>query len=410
MDRPKVAVVRCPGYRAEFLSAALGRALELIGGLGRILNPRARVFVKVNHLSSFAPPERAINTHPDFVRQTVQVLLDHGAEVAVGDDIASTGDDGFVATGYRRVCAGLGVRLVNLKETGFAEVAIRGSVLDRAYIARPVLEADFLVNLPKLKTHSFAVFSGAVKNMYGVIPLGLRHDFHRRYIRNDVFSQMLVDLFSAVPPHLTVMDAVVGMEGEGPSGGKPKPIGLILAGVDGVAVDAVATKIVGYDPAEVFTTAHAGDRKIGVADLRQIDVVGERIQDVAVKDFRPSAAAVKLFRKKIPSLLYAIIQDQLVLIPEVLPDVCTACQECVRICPRGAVRLVGRAAWVDEEECIHCLCCHEVCPHLAIRLKQLPVGRLISIGSGAGRRLKALFRRAAGGRGEGPRDALRNSS
>jgi ferredoxin len=274
-------------------------------------------------------------------------------------------------------------------------------VLDRAYIARPVLEADFLVNLPKLKTHSFTVFTGAVKNMYGVIPLGLRHHFHRRYIRNDVFSQMLVDLFAAVPPQLTIMDAVAGMEGEGPSAGKPKAVGLILAGVDGVAVDAVASRIVGYDPAEVFTTARAGERKIGVADLRRIDVLGERIQDVTVKGFRPSAAAVNLFRSKIPSLLYAVFQDQLVLIPEVLADVCAACQECVRICPRSAVRLTGRAAWVDEKKCIHCLCCHEACPHQAIRLKQLPLGKLIRLGSGAGRRLKALFWRAAERRGEG---------
>jgi len=392
MDRPKVALVRCPDYRAEFLSAAIDRALRLIGGLGSILKPRARVFVKVNHLSSFAPPERAINTHPEFVRQAVQLLLDHGAEVVVGDDIASTGDDGFAATGYRRVCEGLGVPLVNLKETGFAEVAVHGAVLDRAYIARPVLESDFLVNLPKLKTHSFAVYTGAVKNMFGVIPQGLRHNYHRRFIRNDIFSRMLVDLYSVVTPQLTVMDAVVGMEGEGPSAGRPRVVGLVLAGADGVAVDAVVTKIVGYDPAEVFTTAHAGDREIGVADVHRIDVVGELIHDVAVVDFRPSAAALNLFRRKIPSLLYAVFQDQLVLIPEVLSDVCAACQECVRICPRGAVRLAGRAARVDEEECIHCLCCHEACPHRAIRLKQLPLGRLIRLGSGAYRKFKSLFR------------------
>jgi uncharacterized protein (DUF362 family)/NAD-dependent dihydropyrimidine dehydrogenase PreA subunit len=396
MERPKVAVVRCRDYQAESLSAAIGRALELIGSLSRVLSPAARVFVKVNHLSSFAPPERAINTHPEFVRQAVRLLLDHGARVTVGDDIAATGDDGFQATGYRRVCAELGVPLVNLKETGFVELLIRGAVLDRVYIARPVLEADFLVNLPKLKTHSFTIFTGAVKNMYGVIPLGLRLHFHRRFIRNDVFSRMLVDLYAAVPPRLTVMDAVVGMEGEGPSAGRPRAIGLILAGFDGVAVDAVATQVAGYHPGAVFTTAHAGESGIGVADLRRIDVVGEPIQDVAVKDFRASAAAVRLFRSKIPSLLYAFFQSELVLIPEVIPEICTGCQECIRICPCGAVRLVGTAARVDEQKCIHCLCCHEACPHEAIRLKQLPLGRLIRLGSGAYGKFKALLRRADG--------------
>jgi len=392
MNRSKVAVVRCADYRPDLLHEALDRALQLLGGMGGILKPKAKIFVKVNHLSSSAPPEEAVNTHPEFVRQVIRLLLDCGAEVTVGDDIASTGGDGFVVTGYRRVGEDLGVPLVNLKETGFAEVAIRGAVLDRAYIARPVIEAGMLVNLPKLKTHSFTVFTGALKNMYGVIPQGLRNNFHRRFIRNDVFSQMLVDLYAAAPPQLTVMDAVVGMEGEGPSAGKPKALGLILAGVDGVAVDAVAARIVGYDPAEVFTTAHAGEREIGIADLRRVDVVGERIQDVLVRDFQPSSAAVNLFRSKIPSLLYAVFQNQLVLTPEVLADVCTACQDCVRICPSGAMRLAGQAVRVIEERCIHCLCCHEACPHRAIRLKQLPFGRLIKLGSGAGRRLKALIR------------------
>jgi ferredoxin len=290
----------------------------------------------------------------------------------------------------------LGVPIINLKEKGFSEVPIRGAVLDRAYIARPVLEADFLVNLPKLKTHSFTIFTGAVKNMYGVIPLGLRHQLHRRFSRNDAFSRMLVDLYAAVPPRLTIMDAVVGMDGEGPSAGRPRAIGLILAGFDGVAVDAVATRVAGYDPGAIFTTAFAGESGIGVADLRLIDVAGEPPQEVAVEDFRPSAAAVKLFRRKIPSLLYALFQSELVLIPEVRPDVCTACQECVRICPSGAVHLAGEAALVDERKCIHCLCCHEACPDRAIRLKQLALGRMIRTASGAYGKLKSLLRRAGG--------------
>ncbi len=390
-DKTPVAVVKCPDYRAENLARAVRRSLDLIGGLGPLLKPRARVFVKVNHLASYAPPERAIITHPDFVAAVLRLLLDYDVSIVVGDDIASSGEDGYSPTGYRRMCEALGVGLVNLKETGFAEVRLPGSVLKKTYIARPVLEADILVNLPKLKTHSFAIFTGAVKNMYGVIPHGLRINYHRRFMRNEVFSQMLVDLYARVKHHLTVMDAVVGLEGEGPSAGAPKSVGVILASRDGVAVDAVASSIVGYNPLQIFTLSEAEKRNIGAGDLSRIEIRGEDIALIRIQDFRHSAAAVRLFRWKLPAFLYAYIQAQLALIPEVKPNVCTACQECVGICPAAAVILAGRTARVDESKCLHCLCCHEVCPYQAIRLKRLPLGELILGARNIYKKVRALF-------------------
>ncbi len=375
--KTQVAVVKCPDYRKENLGPAVRRSLDLIDGLGPLLRPGARIFVKVNHLASYAPPERAIITHPDFVAAVLRLLLDYDVSIMVGDDIAASGADGYSVTGYRRMCEALGVGLVNLKETGFAEVRFPGSVLKRTYIARPVLEADILINLPKLKTHSFTIFTGAVKNMYGVIPHGLRINYHRRFIRNEAFSQMLVDLYAAVKPHLTVMDAVVGLEGEGPSAGTPKSVGVILASRDGVAVDAVVSSIVGYTPLQIFTIADAEERNVGAGELGRIEIRGEMVARVGIGDFRHSSAAVRLFRWKLPAFLYAYIQAQLALIPEVKPNMCTACQECVEICPAAAVSLDGQAVRVDEAKCLHCLCCHEVCSHQAIRLKRLPLGELI---------------------------------
>jgi uncharacterized protein (DUF362 family) len=181
------------------------------------------------------------------------------------------------------MCAELGVPLVNLRESGFVQVSLRGERLKSVYLARPVLEADLVLNLPKLKTHSFTIFTGAVKNMYGVIPYGLRLEGHRRFLGRDSFSRMLVDIFSAVPRQLTLMDAVVGMEGEGPSAGYPKNVGLIISGADGVAVDAVASRLTGHDPLLVPTTANAQARGLGAGDLGSIDVVGERMEDVEAR-------------------------------------------------------------------------------------------------------------------------------
>jgi uncharacterized protein (DUF362 family)/Pyruvate/2-oxoacid:ferredoxin oxidoreductase delta subunit len=387
-SKPRVAVIRCPDYEPENLSRSIRSSLDLIGGLSAFLKPHSRVFVKVNLLSFSAPPEKAIYTHPLFTQEVLRLFKDHDVDITLGDDLFSNEKDCFSSNGYRRVCAELGVRLVNLKETGFAEVSVRGKVLEKAFVARPVLEADVIVDLPKLKTHSFTIFTGAVKNMFGVIPHGLRLDCHRRFIRNDLFSEMLVDVFSCALPHLSIMDAIIGLEGEGPSAGSPKEIGLVLASSDGVALDAVAARIVGHDPLRIYTTYYAHERELGIGDIGLIEITGEQVKDVEVKDFKPSVVAVSLFRRRLPSLLYAYVQGQLALIPEVIGASCTACRECMTICPAKAISLVRRGAWVNEKKCIHCLCCHEVCRFKAIRLKQLPVGRLL-------RRADAIYRMVA---------------
>jgi uncharacterized protein (DUF362 family)/Pyruvate/2-oxoacid:ferredoxin oxidoreductase delta subunit len=391
----RVVVSRCASYDRYELSRALRRVLHRLGCLDSLIKRGSRVFVKINHLSPSSAPEQAILTHPAFTREVLRLLIDLGAELTVGDDIFSRQQDGFSLSGYRNVCTELGVRLVNLKETGFVEVAVPGKILRKTYIARPVLEADVILNLPKLKTHSFAIFTGAIKNMYGVIPHGLRLAYHRRFIRNDVFSEMLVDLFSCVPPHLNIMDAVVGMEGEGPSAGLPKKIGLILASCDAVALDAVAARVVGYAPWAIYTTVFAHERGLGVGDVSQIEVADERLEDVAVGDFRHSAVAVSFFRRWLPSILYAFIQNQLALVPEVRRSSCEACLECIRICPRQAISLVDGAAEIDEPNCIRCLCCHEVCQYRAIKLNQLPLGRLIRRGEAVFKKARAILRRQA---------------
>ncbi len=389
---PTVAVVKCPDYEAGHLADALARCFELTGGRQALPGPGSKVFVKINLLSPDAPVERAIATHPTFSREVLRTLLDHGLKITVGDDVSSNVKDGSALAAYRAICREAGVRLVNLRETGFAKVAVWGRVLSEVYVARPVLEADALVNLPKLKTHAFTAYTGAIKNLYGLIPRGHRCDYHRQFVRNEVFSQALVDIYSAIPPHLNLMDAITGMEGEGPSAGPPKHIGLILASRDAVALDAAAAKIIGYDSLRILTTRWGHERGLGVGDVRRLEVTGERLEDVSVADFRHSAVAVWLLQKQLPSSVYAYLQSQLTLIPQVMAERCNGCFECVRICPVGAVSGTGRTARVAEKDCIHCLCCHEVCAYGAIRLKQLPLGRAMRGASQLAGRLRKVLR------------------
>ena len=391
MKKAKVALVRLEEYKSEEISQALKKGLSLLGGLEKILRPKSKVFVKINHLSPPSPPEKGIVTHPAFTREVLRLLQERDVEITVGDDIQCREGDGFLISGYRSLCAELGIPLVNLKERGFEEVSCQGKVLRKVYISSLVREADFILNLPKLKTHSFTAFTGAVKNMFGIIPYGLRHKYHRQFIKSDVFSQMLVDIFSCAPPHLTIMDGIIAMEGEGPGAGNLRKVGAILASPDALALDAVATRLVGFNPMDVYTTFHGHQRGLGMGKLENIEILGEKIEDLEVKDFKHSAVAFTFFRNKIPSILYAYFQDQLTLIPEVLREKCTTCLECVPICPAKAATFSQGSVWIKKEICIHCMCCHEVCRHQAIKLKQLPLGKAIRGISAFYRKSKSLL-------------------
>ncbi len=377
MKKARVSIVKQADYNSSGIHKSLKKSLSYLGGLENLIQPGSHVFVKINHLSPPSPPEKAIVTHPAFTREVLLMLKQFDVNITVGDDIQSKDEDGFLVSGHRHVCNELGVRLLNLKEEGFREVSCRGELLKKVFISPLVLEADFILNLPKLKTHSFTVFTGAVKNMFGVIPHGFRHRYHRQFIKNDVFSQMLVDIYSCVPPHLTIMDGIVAMEGEGPSTGRRKNVGVIIASEDAVAVDAVASKITGFNPMNIYTTQDAHERGLGIGQTEDIEIVGENIHDVEVRDFMHSAVAIGLFRRKLPSFLYAYIQNELTLIPEIITKKCTACLECVNICPRGAAKFEEDLVWIDKNLCIHCMCCHEVCRFEAIKLKHKPVGKII---------------------------------
>jgi len=379
MEKSKVSIVKVADYGSEKLYEGIKKGLDYLGGLETIIKPGSKVFVKINHLSPPSPPEKVIITHPCFTKQVLRLLKQLNCKIIVGDDIQSKSKDGFLISGYRKVCDQLGVHLVNLKESGFKEVTCRGQVLKKVYVSPIVLESDFIVNLPKLKTHSLTVFTGSIKNMFGIIPLGLRIHYHRQYFQNDIFGQMLVDIFSTATPHLTIMDGIKAMEGEGPSAGKPRDVGVILASRDGVAVDAVASKIIGFNTMDISTTRNAHERGLGIGKIEEIEILGEKIRDVEVRDFRHSAIAIGFLQRKVPQFLYACIQNQITLTPEVRKDKCTGCMECIKICPAGAAKLTEKAAWIDKSICIHCMCCHEVCRYQAIKLNQKPIGMILNI-------------------------------
>ena len=382
-SRVQVSIVRAANYDAEEIREAVRRNIELIGGLEGLVKPGNRVFVKINHLPPASPPERGIITHPIFVEGVIGLLKEVGADITVGDDIESDPGDRFSISGFRQMCQRTGVRLVNLREGGFVAIEGKGRLLEPVYVSRIAVEADVIIDLPKLKTHSLTIFTGGIKNMYGTIPASLRHRYHRDFINVDDFNLMLTDVFAAVRPHLTIMDGIVAMEGEGPANGNLRQTNVILTSRDAVALDTVATSIIKLNSEDIGTIHYCNERGLGVGNLEAIEVTGESIRSVAVPDFQPPAASTRSLMtrmsKPLPSRILRFVTRQAVVRPRVVPSRCTACAECVKICPTGAATITGKTATIDKAKCIQCMCCQEVCRDNAIALHRSPVGSILSL-------------------------------
>lgn len=378
-ERPTVSIAKASSYRLPELIVAVKSSLEAVGGLNSIIKPGYKVFVKINHLSPPSPAERGIVTHPVFVEAVITLLKETGCDITIGDDIEEGGEDGFAISGYREMCDRVGVRLVNLRETGFVEKECNGKALRSVYLSKTVFEADVIINLPKFKTHFLTTFTGGIKNMYGVIPAGLRRRFHGEYFRTDDFCQALVDIFSLAKPRLSIMDGIIAMEGEGPGSGNLKQLGLILAGKDTVALDTVAGHIFGLKPDDVLTTRYAGERELGINNIGNIEIAGERLENVVTQGFKLPAGVSRVAVNRAPRGLVRFATMQMSPRPHVKKKNCTGCRECVKGCPTGAATLVEKTAVIDDRLCIGCMCCHEVCRFNGIIARRPLIGNMISV-------------------------------
>lgn len=373
-----VAVVRCPDYRDATVQEALHELLVLLGGPDRVLPTGTGAYLKPNLAGPFRPG-RAVTTHPALVRGLCRLLAARGNRLTVGDCPAGVGGETYLDLVYRRTgMRGLAHETGAHLDRSTEAVELRlppGALLRRMPVRRSVVECPFLVNLPKLKTHLFTRLTGAVKNLYGTVPGSLKTAYHATLPDPALFSLMLRDLSGALAPGLTVVDAVVGMEGDGPTWGRPRPMGYLIAGLAPLAVDAVLAGLMGLEPREIPLFLHR--------PLPRLRVVGASVRQARLPFFMlpgPNPVPDGLEALKwIPMGLRHALARQMLPRPRPRADACRGCGYCEASCPGQALTLRQGKAVLDPARCLRCWTCHEICPHGAFRVEFPPGGRILRL-------------------------------
>jgi uncharacterized protein (DUF362 family)/Pyruvate/2-oxoacid:ferredoxin oxidoreductase delta subunit len=374
----RVSIVKCEDYKDS--QKAINEALNLIGGLNGFIKPRSTVLLKPNLLSP-KPPSAAVTTHPSIVEGIISEVKKLDVEIMLGDSSGGIGKTREVLeiSGVKSAAEKYGIPIKNFDETGAYVVKVpKPRILDKIHVAKPVKDADVVISLPKLKTHALTLYTGAIKNVYGCMPGGNKMLIHAMMKNHEQFAEALSDIYSVIKPELSVMDGVLGMEGFGPAQGKPVKSKVVLASRDAVALDAVASSIIGYDPFDIPTIKFAHEDGHGIGDLDQIEVLGVPIKDVKIDFKKP----VRLYKgiNWITRPLRTYFRVRWVRLPYPVKGNCTQCRACEESCPTNAIT-VDKEPEFEHRKCIMCYCCHEICPSNAIKLKKSLFSRSLYRGS-----------------------------
>jgi uncharacterized protein (DUF362 family)/Pyruvate/2-oxoacid:ferredoxin oxidoreductase delta subunit len=364
--KSKISILKCDDYSQA--CQQVENLVGLLGGIEAYIKPNERILIKPNLLVP-RTPEEAVTTHPEIVRACIRLVKRAGAVPVVGDspggsirDIKSL----WRITGMRDVCEQEGAELINFESAGATSVDINDLNIRKAAFSNAVLNCDGIIDLPKLKTHSLMSFTCGVKNLYGTIPGLLKVEYHKYTSKIKDFSALLANIYKFFSPkiRLTIVDAVLAMDGNGPSAGNINKLGFLAASPNTALQDAYLLTLLGYD-----FTKHPLFKCLGVKkkDMAQVEILGDA-ENLTLPAFKfPRTRIIDSF----PKFFVQFLGKFLWVRPEIIENICRRCMVCGATCPVRAI-YVNRDNFpkVDPKICISCFCCHEMCPYKAIKFKK----------------------------------------
>jgi uncharacterized protein (DUF362 family)/Pyruvate/2-oxoacid:ferredoxin oxidoreductase delta subunit len=378
---PDVSICRCKDYSEPEVKRAMWELLEQIDGLSPVMSGM-KVVIKAN-LVTFLKPDKAATTHPALICELVRLLRERGAEVIIGDSPGGLYSKSYIDRVYAatdmKSAVLCGATLNNdftTSEAEFPEAAAAKKFEYTTYLDN----ADMIINFCKLKSHGMMGMSAAVKNMFGAIPGTLKPEYHYRFPKPSDFANMLIDLNEYFKPSLNIVDAVVGMEGNGPTMGSPKYIGALLASRSPYKLDLACAHIIGLSADDVPTLRESTRRGLNPENVQELDLTCD-IDNYAVSDFKTLTAQREIvFFNDSGSIKGKILGKVMNKAFRPYPGLgsikCAGCGKCADICPAKAIAISKGKAIINRNECIRCFCCQEFCPVGAMVSKRSVIARM----------------------------------
>lgn len=375
-----VSIVACSSYNAQEVRDALEKVLLPLGGLSWV-TPGMRVAIKAN-LVSMMKPERAATTHPALLCELVKMLCERGAEPIIGDSPGGLYNAAMVnriyqVTGMKQAEA-VGARLnqnFSNSEASFPEAMVAHDFTYTAYLD----EADAIIDFCKLKTHGMMGMSATVKNMFGVVPGTFKPEYHFRYPDHRDFAKMLVDLNTYFAPKvkLCLVDAIVGMEGNGPTQGTPRKIGALLAAASPHPLDLACATLIGLTPKDIPTLEIAMENGWIPESADELNISGD-LRSFCVDDFENIHVRRSLQFEGAGKFASMFVRSALRAEPRPDKKKCVGCKKCAEICPARVITMKNNVPEINRERCITCFCCQEFCPVGAMKVHRPLIARILN--------------------------------
>ncbi len=370
----KVSLVRCEDYKLDDVKRSINQTLENLGGLSLFVQPGERVLLKLN-LLMMKKPETAATTHPVFVHALTEILQEHGAKVVIGDSPGGPFNEMMLrrvysVTGTEEVARKTGAEL-NYNVKSIKRSNPKGLLLKNVTAIALLDEVDKVISVSKLKTHSFMHLTGAVKNQFGIVPGIIKAEYHMNMPDPMTFADALIDICQCSNPVLSLMDGIVGMEGDGPSGGTPRACNAVIGSSSPYHLDKVACTIINVPLLNVPTILRSVERGLCTNDLSDIELVGGDIAAFVIKSYKvPDNSGIVSKINNLPPLLKKFAESNLQPRPVFLESKCVSCGVCMENCPAKVISMRGKFPSVDLKACIRCFCCQELCPCKAVEIKR----------------------------------------
>ncbi len=368
-DKEKIVLKKCKSYELNEIKSSVISIFESLGGVKKFISRGERILLKPNLLSARLP-EEGVTTHPSVVRAIAEIILENGGIPYIGDSPSIESFHKVTArTGMQIISKEMGIELIPFEEP--VNVDFKDGEFKKLEISKAVLEFEKIINIAKLKTHTQFILTLCVKNMFGIVPGRRKAECHIRF-GNDLFSfsKFLIDLYRFRKPVITILDGIIGMDGNGPSNGRKRWFGILMGSENALAIDTFISHSLGIGRG--YSVVEAGER---------MGIKGSRIDEIEIMDGETLLLPdFKLPDSVPPSKIFSFLISRLkssLPRPFIKRELCKLCRLCIEVCQTDSIKEDSKGLKIEYKNCISCFCCQEVCPYNAIEIKRGLIGEIL---------------------------------